>query len=256
MSRRCFANRHVDDRRTPACSSSPPRCCRWRRSCCCSWLGGVRDCAARYRDDRLGASALPRSSAATQPASAAAYVATGGHRPGASCSALTGFVHVPATSRRRPRRSTNARTGSRRAARRARRGTKHERQGREQDLARTCEQPAIDDIAGPAASTGCASARQRRPTPARHGPAARLPHRPPRRHHVRDGDVHRHADPPLLDRLHGGRAAADGRGPPGPHRPTATCTAAAASAGSSCTCRCSASRCSTWSWPTTCSRSS
>ena len=43
---------------------------------------------------------------------------------------------------------------------------------------------------------------------ARHGPATRLPHRQPRRRHVRDGDVHRHADSPLLDRLHGRRAAA------------------------------------------------
>ena len=61
--------------------------------------------------------------------------------------------------------------------------------------------------------------------------------------HVRDGDVHRHADPSLLDRLHGREleTTVEDHQVHTAARPFRT--AAADSAGSSCTCRCSASRC-------------
>ena len=55
--------------------TSSPRCCRWRRSCCCSWPAGCGTAAARYRDTGWGES-LYWLFGGDRPGKGGAYVAT------------------------------------------------------------------------------------------------------------------------------------------------------------------------------------
>ena len=232
----------------PGCSSSRPRCCRWRRSCSCLLAGAFGAAARPFRDTGWRRRALQRCSAATgRPGRRLRR--HGGHRPGLRPEPRS------ASSALHPQRAHEHRSIQAAAHAQADSATR-----RTADDGRRRHGSGTPELEQLIAGAGSVTWRE----PARPGQRSRqatvlqLGYRIDSltRHHVPDGDVHRHADPPLLDRLHERRAAAESSRTTRSTPRTAICTAAAASAASSCSCRCSASRCSTWSWRTTSSRCS
>ena len=212
-------------------SSSSPRCCRWLSFVLIllASAGCGRLLRPLPRRPGLGRAALSTSSAATSPAAAPAYVATGAIGL-AFVFSLTGFV----ASLPRQRRITSARRthrlelatswptpDTRPAESRRRRADKQKTtRSRRSRTTRKLAKPHDESRPGDADAAGTHWTGRLDWLRIRPGRADRRPARgtvlqlgfridsldgP----HVPDGDVHRHADPSFLDRLHERRAAAE-----------------------------------------------